>query len=147
MKAMLRPLLARALGLAYHVEHQPSPVFRLVVGRNSPKFRPGTAGSMTMQDFAAGTYRFDSVDQLVQFLNSIYYLGGPAVPHPVENGTGLTGHFNIRLDLGENNGPPTVALMPLVKEQLGLDVVQVPGHTDYLVIDKIDHPTGKWTWP
>ncbi|MGH9481339.1 MAG: TIGR03435 family protein [Terriglobales bacterium] len=147
MMQLLQGVVVKAFGLRYHIEDQPSRVYRLTIGKGGPKFRrSGQAEQQTRGALMAGNYQFSSVGELVTWLNRFHYLSG-AIRYPVEDGTGMKGDFDIELKMGAGTMPAELPLIELVKKQLGLDPVVVPGHTHYLVIDSIQHFHGRWTSP
>lgn len=140
----LQQVLQQAFGFAWHKIEQPSPVYRLVVGKNGPRFPAGTPPPFALADAMAGIHRFASMSELVKYLNSDFYVHIQGVDHPVEDGTGLKGSFNIQLDTGVEPGMD-VPILSLVKEQLGLNAVLTRGFAEYIAIDNLHRLTGKWT--
>lgn len=146
---MLLTVLNKAFDINYQMREEPSSVFRLSVGKGGPKFKPTSAPrAETLGDFMGGTLRYSSVGQLVHLLNSIYYNGEPGVRHPVEDGTGLTGRYDIVLNIGTGHAVGAVNLIPLLKEQLNLVATVVPGHATYVAVSEGQYRYDKpWTYP
>jgi uncharacterized protein (TIGR03435 family) len=94
----------------------------------------------------AGIYNFGSVRDLVTWLNRYFYLGS-TLRHPVRDGTGLKGTYDIRLKLGAGVFPSRAPLLALVRKELGLDATVSSGHKTYVVIDRITHLRGEWASP
>jgi uncharacterized protein (TIGR03435 family) len=147
MMGLLRKVLVRAFGLRYHITNVPAPVYRLTVARGGPKFGHASAkAAQTREEAMAGIYDFSSVQDLITWLNRYYYLGS-TLRHPVWDGTGLKGTYDIRLKLGAGVFPSRAPLLALVRKELGLDATVSSGHKTYVVIDGIKHLRGKWTSP
>jgi len=62
------------------------------------------------------------------------------VGKPVINQTGLTGNFDVRLTWRPDRASPPTALLAVVREQLGLDLVSQTRPTDVLVVDHATPP-------
>lgn len=147
MTGFLRDVVVKAFGLRYHIEDIPAPVYKLMIAKGGPKFRRADkAADQTREEIMAGNYEFGSVQELVTWLNRYYYLGS-TLRHPVEDDTGLTGTYDIRLKLGAGAFPSRAALLGLVKQELGLETTVAPGHKKYVAIDGIKYLRGKWTLP
>lgn len=144
MTQFLGRLLKRVFALDYHIEVKPAPVYRLELGKGGPKFHVSAGQSQTFAALRTGTRVFASVPQLVRFLNSIYYGKFGGLDHPVEDGTGLTGTYDIEISTGPGAPIGSVPWLALLKEQLGLIAVRAQGEEKYLVVDHVQHFRGKW---
>jgi uncharacterized protein (TIGR03435 family) len=70
---------------------------------------------------------------------------------PVIDRTGLTGAFNIHLELptdmpaspdGGASDPPGTSAITAMREQLGLQLASGKGPREFLVIDRVERPSG-----
>lgn len=149
MMRLLQEVMVKAFAIQYRIEAQSSPVYRLTVGHSGPKFRPTDKFSYAVEG-PAGSYSFGSVGQLVHWLNLWYYHGAGPMDHPAEDGTGLTGNYDIHLNLGQGSAdivPTQGELFYVLKSQLGLEMVQALGHTTYLELNGIQPFRGLKTIP
>jgi len=168
-QAMMRgPMMQAALEERFHLRiHRATrtvPVFALTVPPGGSKLRPTPEGSCAVvvdSDMVARESNRDGKPLCGLVLTSSTADGGMifdvhgmrldafcryirGLARPVINGTGLTGLFDIHLELhrgepvedGSPTPPPTMA--DIVNRQLGLRLEPASGPRDYLVIDHIE---------
>lgn len=172
MRVMLRALLAERFQLSVHSEARDLPFYALVLaradGKLGPHLRPTGAdcskapewlgtGPPPVKDTAApcrsagpgagGAMRFRGIT-LEAFAK---FLATP-VRRPVIDRTGLTGDFDIELEMTAEFGPPppppgmpdqvdrtsAPSIFTSVREQLGLRLESHRGPVDVLVIDRVE---------
>jgi uncharacterized protein (TIGR03435 family) len=145
---MLRTLLTERFHLTYHNETRPLPVYVMSVGKNGPKLGPpfhlpkeGDPGPVRSPGTVAlrlDMKRFAAV--VTQYLKIRVPSSGevlsPPEPLPVIDQTGLTGEYDITVDL-RSNGDWFAAL----DEQLGLRLEARKAPLRVLVIDTATMPT------
>jgi uncharacterized protein (TIGR03435 family) len=158
-RAMLRKLLIERFGLKVHEEIRNLPVYDLVVDKGGLKAKPSTAidppseeelkahpekyqkGSMTM---GPGMFEGTAVP-----MRSLASQLANALGKPVNDATGLTGVYDIKLhyrreetspDNGDTSDAPSV--FSGVQEQLGLKLVPGKGPVRTLVVDAAQKPEG-----
>jgi len=144
---MLQGLLARRLSLKVHMEKKETSVYALTLAKDGPKFTKSTTDGppemtkdkdgvaigkhLTMSDFAA---------QLAQPFG-----------RPVVDSTGLTGRYDLRMDVMSSVGAEMAAataegrqlnqmdvvgvMIRALQEQLGLKVEALKDSIDFLVVD------------
>jgi uncharacterized protein (TIGR03435 family) len=171
---MLQSLLADRFKLAAHHETRQLPVFKFTVakaGKMGPQlqlhtdaskcFDPALGGTITSGpndplpmpcgNFRTGFYgptiRTAGGNVTLQVLaKALSYL--PGVDRSVVDDTGITEHFDIRLEWGvpqtspaesEAGGPPSISTA--LQGQLGLKLVSTTGPVDVLVIDHVEEPS------
>jgi bla regulator protein blaR1 len=172
MRVMLRALLAERFQLRVHTEARDLPFYALVLARSDgklgPHLRPTGAdcsqapewlgtGPPPVRDAAApcrsagpgagGAMRFRGIT-LEAFAK---FLATP-VRRPVIDRTGLTGDFDIELEMTAEFGPPppppgmpdqvdrtsAPSIFTSVQDQLGLRLDSQRGPVDVLVIDRVE---------
>jgi uncharacterized protein (TIGR03435 family) len=137
---MLRSLLADRFKLALHEETRDLPVYALVVAKNGPKLRTGSASDKRM-------LRLMSLPALVDYLNMF-------APRPVIDKTGLTWNSPFDLHTGEIDaaaaddagGTPSMldtfqATLNALEDQLGLKLTPTKAPIQVLVIDGAERPS------
>jgi uncharacterized protein (TIGR03435 family) len=144
LRLMLQTLLAERFKLVLHREKREAQGYVLAVGKGGLKFHESKsdgASTMTPGRFGFAAQRI-STAQLAEYL---------AIPlrRPVLDLTGLTGRYDIALDLtihaGNEVRPDDIASLVLtaVQEQLGLKLEARKGPVEILVIDHVEKtPTG-----
>jgi uncharacterized protein (TIGR03435 family) len=152
---MLRALLTDRFKLAFHRETKELAVNALVVARNGPKFHALKAGADPVPDEINHVHAQD-----LPFLAGFLTRYGSDIP--VIDRTGLTGDFDIDLDLSRVTGPASQrggaagertreggvsredlfwAMANAVQEQLGLRLVATKAPIEVLVVDHVEKPT------
>jgi len=173
VRAMLRTLLSERFGLVVHSEIREMPVYVLRLARTNatlgPHLRPSTTdcsgrgstvvagqvqcGIMVSQGPGSGSLRGGSatIDNFVRLL-------GDFLDRPLNDGTGLTGLFDLELQFtAERSSTPGAAVpggvatasipddVPSVftalREQMGLKLEAEKGRADVWVIDAVSRPT------
>jgi uncharacterized protein (TIGR03435 family) len=143
-RSMEQNLLADRFKLSAHLVRQEVVAYEMTVMKGGPKFlsaakQPPSTGTrgLTVGLGINGTSVLlgDAVpmDQLASFIS--YFLDWPVV-----DATGLTGLYQIKLDLGAvvtglSQGPPKIEA---VRDQLGLILERTKTVTDVLVIDHVE---------
>jgi uncharacterized protein (TIGR03435 family) len=150
---MLRTLLAERFKLATHRETKELAIYALVVAKNGPKFHalkadeapcwPGCAGTPGKTDHL----RQKDLPSLATFLTRL------GSDRPVIDKTGLTGYFELELDMSKimetaqsGGGPPTnegmfEAAVSAIQDELGLKLAPTKGPVEILVIDHAEKPS------
>ena len=158
LRSMLQSMLEDRLELVVHRSTKEAPVYLLVIGKNGPKFKetdpndshagsypaPGGARiSMERKDDQVTVHYFGiSMTQLTTF-------GLGAAGRPVQDGTGLTGRYDITIEKpapqpGGQQGAAAPDLQPSaasIAEQLGLKLEPEKGQVETLVIDHVEQPS------
>jgi uncharacterized protein (TIGR03435 family) len=136
MYLMLRTLLAARLGVKTHTERKEMPVYVLTVAKGGPKFTKS----------AGDGPRTTAMDKGVQVLGhvSMYELAmefSNTLGQPVVNATGLTGYYDLRLDVRpmtenmlDGMDRPSAFLLELPL-QFGLKADSRKDWADILVVD------------
>jgi uncharacterized protein (TIGR03435 family) len=144
----LQGVLAKAFQLSYRLQDQTTQALSLEVGPSGPKFQAVPAGGTPpAPSFNPAVKNFSSVGALVDWLNSMYYGNRGGVAHLVVDKTGLSGSYDIELNMSDFNSGQTASLLTLVEEQLGLTAVLTTGTSHYFVVDKCVLVHGTWTNP
>ena len=158
---MMQMLLAERCRLVVHREMRDKPIYALVIAKNGPKLQVAKAGELK----AAQTKHPDAV--IVPGGSGIFVRGadtghidiysattgtlalllsGPA-GRPVVDKTGLTGIYDMHLDMGqtglaaEGSTEPGASVFSSVQEQLGLKLEPQKEKVEYLIIDHIERPS------
>ncbi len=144
---MLRTLLADRFQLAVHHETRDVAIYALVVAKNGPKFQSSKPGV----DRAPGRlndFRPPNLPFLARFLT---HLGSDK---PVIDKTGLTGNFDLDLDMEKigaeasslAGGTPHLdnmfeAATNAIQDGLGLKLVPTRAPVEILVVDRAERPS------
>jgi bla regulator protein blaR1 len=150
VRLMLQTLLANRFSLVAHRETKVQPIYRLVVGKNGPKFQEGEAGGEPMCSFGLEGFVCHNVE-MTKFAGLLsQYIGGQTdAKRPVLDSTGLTGHYDLRLRLPGSEAGGKAALLEWlsdaifsdIEQQLGLRLAADKGPVEYLVVDHIEKPS------
>jgi uncharacterized protein (TIGR03435 family) len=136
--AMLKTLLIERMGLKTHVEKREMPVYALTIAKGGPKFPESTTEGpeVTRQEKGAVIIQRASLSELAAELS------GKGFDRPVIDATGLTGRYDVRLDMAAiatanqaNPSDPAGTMMGALEDQMGLKVVSRKAPLDVLVID------------
>lgn len=161
LHAMMQTLLAERCKLVVHREMKDKPIYALVVGKNGPKLKasePGKAEAIRAKHpdavgvpngagfFVRGQTSLDIYGATTATLALL--LSGPA-GRPVVDKTGLTGKYDMHLDMEQQGGPPAAdgsddrgaSVFSAVQEQLGLKLESQKDKVENLVIDHIERPS------
>lgn len=137
---MLRSLLADRFKLAFHSEKKEVPVYGLVIGKNGPKLKPAS-------DSARGT--LNRLGRNVDLPWLARYLSHYGSDRPVIDKTGLTGNFDLGLDMEKISAAageqPSIgnmfqATVEAMQEQLGLKLTPMKVPIEVLVVDHAERP-------
>jgi uncharacterized protein (TIGR03435 family) len=145
---MLRTLLIDRFKLSVHRETRQLPVYALVVAKNGPKFRamkPGTESTPTKTNHMG---RDVDLPWLARFLTRF------GSDRPVIDKTGLTGKFDLDLDMDKILTPAAEAaggnpsneavfdgMANALPDRLGLKLVSMRAPIEVLVIDRVERPS------
>jgi uncharacterized protein (TIGR03435 family) len=162
LHAMMQTLLAERCRLMVHREMKDKPVYALVVAKNGPKLKapepnevesirakhpeavavPGGSGIFVRGQTNGHLDIYGATTGTLALL-----LSGPA-GRPVVDKTGLTGTYDMHLDMGQaglsaaegsaDSGP---SVFSAVQEQLGLKLEPRKDQVENLVIDYIERPS------
>lgn len=161
LHAMMQSLLAERCKLAAHREMRDKPVYALVTGKNGPKLHeaesvesaaivakhpnagaiPGGGG---MFSFGAG----GSMELYGASMETLAIVLSNMAGRPVEDRTGLTGRYDIKLKMMQPEPPAAdgtqdqePSIFTVVQEQLGLKLESAKGIVETLVIDHVERPS------
>jgi uncharacterized protein (TIGR03435 family) len=152
LRLMLQTLLAQRFKLALHRKTEQRPVYLLVLGRGGPRLHevqtePVKGARIGSEDGFMTIQMVNKIPRLVEFLRIF-------LDHPVLDGTGLTGVYeiNARVELDDPQAQlpqPGQAFMGFGKtqgvftavEQLGLKLISQKGPVDILVVDHAERPS------
>jgi uncharacterized protein (TIGR03435 family) len=162
MMSMLQSLLEDRLKLKVHRETREVPVYDLTVAKGGPKLTAYTEGSCVNFDpnnppppLAPGEKRREGCgNNLISrgmWTASKVEMGSVAgaisviVRRKVIDKTGLTGLFNVRMELPPDplnaTDPTAPSIFTLLEEQMGLKLESSKGPAEVLVIDHIERPS------
>jgi len=159
-RAMLQQMLADRFKLATHRELQEKPVFDLVVVKGGPKFKASATtdvdeirksyptatvlpGGM-MQVHGPNPHQTTILNATMADLGTLF---GKGLGRPIVDKTGLTGRYDISLDLDLSPGPdgtrpdPVGVVLTASQEQLGLKLEPAKEKVEVLVIDHVEQPS------
>jgi uncharacterized protein (TIGR03435 family) len=160
---MLRALLADRFQLIVHTETREAPMYALVFARDDGRLGPGlrkasvdceavqapgtptAAESNLCQSEVGGAIlgRGQRISTLARSLSLF-------TDRPVVDRSGLNGGFDFELRFPELNTPPNAAgprsdpssgVFTALQEQLGLKLESIRGNLEFIVIDKVEHPS------
>jgi uncharacterized protein (TIGR03435 family) len=161
LHAMMQSLLAERCRMEAHREKREKPEYALVVAKGGPKLQvaksvaaaaivgehpgagavPGGGGMVVFGTGGSMQLYGASVETLAIVLSNM-------AGRPVVDKTGLTGRYDIKLDMlpqgppaadGSQDGGPSI--FTVVREQLGLRLEAMKGAVETLVIDRVERPT------
>jgi uncharacterized protein (TIGR03435 family) len=136
---MFRTLLTERLGIKTHTDRKEMPVCVLTLAKGGPKFSPSaTEGPLTAEQ----NKRVLTIRNISMF-EFAAEMSGKLFERPLVDATGLTGRYDIRIDLSDilAGGPGTgqmealSAMMLAFQEQLGLKVEARKDWVDVLIVD------------
>lgn len=162
LHAMMQTLLAERCKLVVHREMRDKPVFALVVAKNGSKLKapdPDELASVRAKHPEAvgipggsGIFVRGQMDGHIDIYGATtgtlaLLLSGPS-GRPVVDKTGLTGIYDMHLDMGQSglsapNGPADAeaSVFSALQEQLGLKLESRRSPVENLVIDHIERPS------
>lgn len=157
MRIKLQALLAERFQLTIHHETKEQPVYALVVGKNGTKLQESQSNAGAPRRLMRmGRGELNGEGIAMEFIASSL---SNQLGRPVIDRTGLTGHYDFKLqwtpDPGQSRGifggppPPGVDAPPppdpngpsiftAVQEQLGLRLESQKGPVDLIVIDRVE---------
>jgi uncharacterized protein (TIGR03435 family) len=147
---MLRALLADRFRLAVHTETRELRVYELVADKQGPRIHPAKDAESPTLGTAGGGLQFRG--DLQHFANllaiqlTIPVIDDPARPSiasgppvPVLDKTGLTGIYDIRVDLKPEPGGDVFTLWQgVLRDQLGLKIESAKERVEVLVVDSAE---------
>jgi uncharacterized protein (TIGR03435 family) len=149
LRLMLRALLADRFRLAVRSEMRERRVYALVVGKDGPKLGGARAGEGShLWRFHGDLSKFADV---LAIQLTIPLLDDPSTPShasgsavPVVDKTGITGVYDINLDIKPDQGSDTFTVWQrALEEQLGLKLESQRGTVEFLVVEHAERiPTG-----
>lgn len=156
LRSMLQSMLEDRLKLAVHRSTREAPVYRLVAGKNGPKFKEANPGELhpgarpmpgggtlsreEKDDQMTVHYFGISMAQLARFV-----LGDAG--RPIQDRTGLTHKYDVTVVRPMPEGAGTPQVKPVetsaaeIAEQLGLKLEPARGQVETLVIDHVERPS------
>jgi uncharacterized protein (TIGR03435 family) len=165
-RAMLQRLLEDRFQLVVHREIRTVPSYALVIarpdGRLGPQLRPtapecegwlsnrgGTPPPIVAPDMPCGRFGVgrDFIRASAMPMAQLATILSGRVERPVEDRTGLSGHYVVDLRWDADHGGPDAAvsesafIFTAVREQLGLKLEPTEAPIDVLVVDHIERPT------
>lgn len=160
---MLQALLADRFKLAAHIESRERPIYALVIAKNGPRLKETKSDSIPpgMIKGIGGLVRRSLSGELsVEWMTmgSLAHMLTPYVDRLVVDKTGLTAHYDFKLDWAPDNGAATAiggatgspipaapagpSIFTALQEQLGLKLEAQKGPVEVIVIDHIEQPSG-----
>jgi uncharacterized protein (TIGR03435 family) len=146
-ESMVKKLMADRFQLKFHFEKQEQAVYVLTVARTGPKLTrsesdPSASGGMGF----GPPGNFGATNQTMADIAEA--LGQGVLNRPVEDQTGLTGRFSLRLTwtpdglaTATENPNALPDFFTAIQEQLGLKLISTKAPVDVLVIDLIERPS------
>jgi uncharacterized protein (TIGR03435 family) len=147
---MVQVLLADRFHLKVHFETRHLPIYSLVVAnpKLGPKFQPSAVAGTTLDTSRNRLHIAGSDNTLALLARELAHVTGRVV----ENRTGITGRFDLKLRWTPDDAPtplingapdpnPPPNLFSAIQEQLGLKLEPGKGPVQVLVIDHIEMPS------
>jgi uncharacterized protein (TIGR03435 family) len=166
---MLQALLEDRFKLKIHRETREVPVYALTVAKGGSKLKPFTEGSCTALPL---TLPRPTLPPGQQYCNAFVRVQQPSVEaqgatlaefsklvalvfdRPVIDRTGIAGKFDIHLEFAVDESTPKlrpsdpddsargVSIFTAIQQQLGLKLESAKGPGEFLVIDRVERPSG-----
>lgn len=161
LHSMMQTLLADRCKLVVHREMRERPIYALVVAKNGPKLKPAQRSEeeairaknsdAVSVPGGSGVFVRGQTNGHIDIYGATtgtlaLLLSGPA-GRPVVDKTGLTGLYDMHLDMGQaglspdGSANPGPSVFSSVQEQLGLKLESQKEQVEYLVIDHIEPPS------
>ncbi|AFL88951.1 Protein of unknown function (DUF3738) [Terriglobus roseus DSM 18391] len=161
LHAMMQTLLAERFKLVVHREMTDKPIFALRIAKNGPKLKPAKSGdgeqARVMHPGAvavpggSGFFVRDPANGHIEIYGATIgtlalLLSGPA-GRPVVDKTGLTGIYDMALDLGQaglaadNSADIGPSVFSSLQAELGLKLTSDKDKVECLIIDHIERPS------
>jgi uncharacterized protein (TIGR03435 family) len=178
---MMQRLLEDRFKLKIHRETRKVPIFELTVLKSGPKLKLAREGTCSQDDLPGSSYApkvavlppYPPGEQQCHLvvttrngantvlrtrtadLREFSTLLSQVVGRPVVDSTGVTGKFDIRLEVASDGNTPNVhddganppelfqgpSLFSALQDQLGLKLLPAVGDQEFLVIDHIERPS------
>jgi uncharacterized protein (TIGR03435 family) len=152
---MLRALLADRFGLKTHVETRPVPVLALVASkprlqRAEPRGRSGCRNTPVALQSGLAFVPVFSVrcrnTTMAQLASKLQAFGGPYIPHPAIDATGLVGAFDFTfqwspphlVDNSTSDPNGSITLVEALDRQLGIRIRPEKAAMPVIVIDQVN---------
>jgi uncharacterized protein (TIGR03435 family) len=161
LHAMMQTLLAERCKLVVHREMREKSIYALVVAKNGPKLTAAKPGEVEAAQAkhpeavgvpgGSGVFVRGPANGHIDIYGATtgtlaLLLSGPA-GQPVVDKTGLTGVYDMHLDMGQaglpadSSGEPGASVFSSVQEQLGLKLEPQKDQVENLIIDHIERPS------
>jgi uncharacterized protein (TIGR03435 family) len=143
LRVMLQNLLADRFKFAFHRQTREMRAYALQVDKRGPRFYESTGAGESMQQAKSKLIRQWKWTTMPQFAAVL----SEAMEAAVEDQTGLTGKYDLSLDLTpylSTDGARTELagmMVTALREQLGLTVESRHVPIDVLVVDHVEHPS------
>jgi uncharacterized protein (TIGR03435 family) len=166
LPAMVQAMLSERLKLATHRETREIPVYDLMVGRKSPKFKPSEGATLEeirmkyphAQMLSGGTIAADGPEPGEQMffgvtIPELCILLENLAGRPIRDKTDLEGKFDVAYRIEQRppaqpDGTPTPvsddffnAQISSIVRELGLQVKAAKGPVEVLVVDHVEQPS------
>jgi uncharacterized protein (TIGR03435 family) len=162
LHAMMQTLLAERCKLVVHREMRDKSIYALVVAKNGPKLKAAKPGEVEAAQAkhpdavgipgGSGVFVRGQANGHIDIYGATtgtlaLLLSGPA-GRPVVDKTGLTGIYDMHLDMGQTGQAaadgsvdPGVSVFSSVQEQLGLKLESQKDQVENLIIDHVERPS------
>jgi bla regulator protein BlaR1 len=167
---ILRAILEEKFGLKLHLESTEAPVYAVTVAAGGPKLQP-FRGKCAVRNFNnppspgdcdVAHLHTNGLDIDAATIADLCASFSVLLDRPIVDETGLTGRFNMHLDLSAEDGAllkrpraitavsdPTAPAPPPISfsgtkaalKDLGLDLEPSQGPSEFLVVDKVEKPS------
>lgn len=161
LHAMMQTLLADRCKLTVHRELKEKAIYVLLIAKNGPRLMPAKAGEVEAAKTrhpgavaipgGSGVFVRGQTNGHIDIYSATtgtlaLLLAGPA-GRPVVDKTGLTGLYDMHLDMGqvglapENSAESADSVFSSLQEQLGLKLESRKDDVENLIIDRIERPS------
>jgi uncharacterized protein (TIGR03435 family) len=140
---LLLTLLKDRFQFRFHRETRERPVYWLVVaGKAGDNLKPNTSESRpTMSVNGAGARKV--LEARAVSMGDFVSLLPRQAGRPVEDHTGLKGHYDVKLEWDQNQSADSIlpSLYGALQDQLGLRLKPAKGKVDVIAIDHVEKPS------
>ena len=161
LHAMMQTLLAERCKLVAHREMRDKSIYALVVSKNGPKLKAAKQGEVEAAQAqhpdavgipgGSGVFVRGQANGHIDIYGATIgtlalLLSGPA-GRPVVDKTGMTGIYDMHLDMGQtglaadSSAEPGTSVFTSLQEQLGLKLESQKDQVENLIIDHIERPS------
>jgi len=137
---MLQVLLAERFKLVVHRESKELPIYKLVAGKDRPKFRAVDDDGSAPETGSGGGHQIKAHHISMKLLAATLqgWIGDTVV-----DATGLTGLYDLNLDFNvdESTSSEGPTVFEAVQRQLGLKLEAGKGPVEVVVIDHVEKPS------